>query len=136
MTITLVPSDAMIVVAGADRLYFASTISLGQPRRVQVRKLAIPMTEKEWLECDNSEKMVEFVRSKTTKRKLQLFAGASFRRLVHLLPDVRQSWAIELLENAPLEIDVQVESPERRCLQVRAASKECTSRRTIPILLR
>lgn len=64
------------------------------------------MTEQEWLECENSEAMVEFVRSDTTKRKLQLFAGACFRRLVHLLPDARQLKAIELLENAPIEAEV------------------------------
>lgn len=57
------------------------------------------MSEQEWLECDNSEVMLEFVRSKASKRKLQLFAGACFRRLVYLLPDQRQLKAIEALEN-------------------------------------
>lgn len=64
------------------------------------------MNEQEWLKCENSEEMVEFVRSDTTKRKLQLFAGACFRRLSHLLPDSRQLQAIELLENAPTDAEV------------------------------
>ncbi len=64
-----------------------------------VRRRLPHMSEQEWLECDNSEVMLEFVRSKASKRKLQLFAGACFRRLVYLLPDQRQLKAIEALEN-------------------------------------
>jgi len=63
------------------------------------------MTEDEWLECHNSAAMLEFVRPKATKRKLRLFAAASFRRLTHLLPDSRQQHAIEMLENVTDETE-------------------------------
>jgi hypothetical protein len=56
------------------------------------------MTEQEWLTCDDSATMLEFVRVKTTRRKLRLFAAAAFRRLTGLLPDNRQRQAIEMLE--------------------------------------
>jgi len=59
------------------------------------------MTETEWLECDDSEAMLEFIRPKATKRKLRLFAAACFRRLTHLLSDDRQQTAIEMLEDSP-----------------------------------
>jgi hypothetical protein len=42
--------------------------------------------------------MLEFLRGKTSDRKLRLFAAASFRRLAYLLPDSRQHRGIEMLE--------------------------------------
>ncbi|HEY3966677.1 MAG TPA: hypothetical protein VGM05_19095 [Planctomycetaceae bacterium] len=65
-----------------------------------------PMTEAEWSQNDNSEMMLEFVRTKATKRKLRLFAAACFRRFARLLPDSRQQMAIEMLENAAEEIEL------------------------------
>jgi hypothetical protein len=65
------------------------------------------MTEQEWLDCDISATMVEFVRAKTTTRKLQMFAAACFRRLSGLLPDNRQQHAIELPEAMPEEMEVR-----------------------------
>jgi hypothetical protein len=56
------------------------------------------MTETEWLACDDSGPMLEFVRDKVSNRKLWLFAAASFWRLADLLPDPRQQQAIEVLE--------------------------------------
>ena len=65
------------------------------------------MTEQEWLDCQNSRTMLEFVRPKVTKRKLRLFAAACFRRLARLLPDIRQQQAVEMLEETPVEINLQ-----------------------------
>ena len=63
------------------------------------------MTEQEWLRCDDSAAMLEFVRVKTTRRKLRLFAAACFRRLTGLLPDNRQRQAIEMLEDMPEDVE-------------------------------
>lgn len=65
------------------------------------------MTEDEWLKCEDSEAMLDFATPLTSKRKLQLFAAACFRRLSHLLADDRQSKAIEMLENASAGLDLQ-----------------------------
>ncbi|MDB5307637.1 MAG: hypothetical protein JWO38_1839 [Gemmataceae bacterium] len=56
------------------------------------------MTEAEWLACEDLEAMLQFLRGKTSDRKLRLFAAESFRHLVRLLPDQRQHRAIEFLE--------------------------------------
>jgi hypothetical protein len=44
------------------------------------------MTEQEWLECTEPQKMVEFLRGKASERKLRLLACACFRAMCHLLP--------------------------------------------------
>jgi hypothetical protein len=56
------------------------------------------MTEAEWLSCCDPQKMLDFLRDRASDRKLRLFAAASFRRLVALLPDPRQRRGIEALE--------------------------------------
>ncbi len=56
------------------------------------------MTEAEWLACTDPEKMLQFLRSRASERRLRLFAAAAFRRLVGLLPDPRQRRGIETLE--------------------------------------
>ncbi len=57
------------------------------------------MTEEEWLACEDSRTMLEFIRPRTSNRKLRLFAAACFRRLTRILSDPRQLQAIEALEN-------------------------------------
>jgi hypothetical protein len=56
------------------------------------------MTEAEWESGSDPDSMLRFARGKVSDRKLRLFAAASFRRLVALLPDPRQRRGVDLLE--------------------------------------
>jgi len=54
--------------------------------------------EQEWLECEDPETMLEFLRGWASERKLRLFACACVRRVWHLLRDRRSRWAVEMAE--------------------------------------
>ena len=56
------------------------------------------MTETEWKNSNDPAPMLKFLRGKASDRKLRLFSAACFRRLVPLLPDLRQQQVIETLE--------------------------------------
>jgi hypothetical protein len=56
------------------------------------------MTDQEWVECTDPERMLQFLLGKATERKLRLFAVACCRHILHLLPDKRLHQAIEVAE--------------------------------------
>ncbi len=56
------------------------------------------MTEQEWLECDDPQKMLRFLREEASDRRLRLFACACCRRIWDLLPDRRCRKAVEIAE--------------------------------------
>jgi hypothetical protein len=58
------------------------------------------MTEAEWLECTDLQKMVDFLvaRNQGSARKCQLFLCACVRRIWHLLTEEHLRFAVELAE--------------------------------------
>ena len=56
------------------------------------------MTEAEWLTCADPQRMLEFLESKTSDRKLRLFAIACCHRVWELLDDPPSRDAIEMAE--------------------------------------
>jgi hypothetical protein len=91
------------------------------------------MTEAEWNECDDPQKMLEFLPGKASDRRLWLFAAACCRRAWSLLIDKRSRQAVEAVENmadgliddlsAALEQANEVVSPlpDERAAAARAA---------------
>jgi hypothetical protein len=56
------------------------------------------MTEAEWLACQSSKEMLDFLRARVGPRKLRLFAAACCRRVWPLLTDPRSRAAVEAVE--------------------------------------
>jgi hypothetical protein len=56
------------------------------------------MTEAEWLECTEPEKMLAHLRARASGRKLRLFGCACCRRIWHWLWDERSRQAVEVSE--------------------------------------
>jgi hypothetical protein len=57
-----------------------------------------PMTEAEWLKCEDPQPMLDFLRGKASERKLGLYDLACCRHIWHLLVDVRSQQAVEIAE--------------------------------------
>jgi hypothetical protein len=56
------------------------------------------MTDQEWLACTDPTPMLQFLRGKTSDRKMRLFACACVRRIWHLLTDDRNKEALDVTE--------------------------------------
>jgi len=56
------------------------------------------MTEAEWLNCEQPDRMLEFVHDRASPRKWRLLACAFCRRVWNLLKDKRSRRAVELAE--------------------------------------
>ena len=56
------------------------------------------MTEADWNNCTDPQKMLEFLRPRITARKLRLFGIACCRHVWHLLRDSRSWHALEMVE--------------------------------------
>jgi hypothetical protein len=56
------------------------------------------MTETDWLACVDPWPMLGYLESRSTSRKLRLFAVACWRRIWHLLPDERLRRYVDVLE--------------------------------------
>ncbi len=56
------------------------------------------MTDAEWTACDNSERMLEFLRGQVNGRKIRLFGCACCRRIWRRLTDERSRKAVEAAE--------------------------------------
>jgi hypothetical protein len=56
------------------------------------------MTEQEWLVCTDPQKMLEFLRGRSSERKLRLFAVACCRWVDGLVAEVRGQNAVEAAE--------------------------------------
>jgi hypothetical protein len=87
-----------IVVGGEERLNRAGWRKGGA------------VTEEEWLACADPQNMLEFLRRKTSNRKLRLWGCACCRRMWHLLSDTgrvaveaTESWAVGRLSGRKLE---------------------------------
>jgi hypothetical protein len=75
------------------------------------------MTEAEWMECEDPEKMLEFLRWKSSDRKLRLLACACCHTIARLLTDDRICRTIQIAEQFA---DGLATTKDRRAAKYRA----------------
>src|SRR5262245_27288507 len=68
-----------------------------------------PMTEAEWLACEDTTNMLTFLKRRGTQRKLRLFSLACCRRIWHLITDDRSRHGVTVAERF---VDGQATSEE------------------------
>src|SRR5262245_15457584 len=71
------------------------------------------MTEQEWLACKDPDPMLEYIRTRTTARKLQLFAVACCRRAWRLMEE-RGRASVEVAEQVADGLATEVERQAAR----------------------
>src|SRR6516162_6834621 len=72
------------------------------------------MTESEWLKCQDLQKMLEYVHSRASDRKLRLFACACCRGVLDLLSEGGGRGAVEVAERYAdgLASDLEIQAAE------------------------
>jgi len=81
------------------------------------------VTEQEWPECEDPQKMLDFLRERASDRKLWLFACACCRRIGHLLTDERSQRAVVAAEQFADGLITEQEFEDARWKAVDAYSK-------------
>jgi hypothetical protein len=82
-----------------------------------------PMTQEDWLVCDDPAELLGSLGEHTSGRKSRLFAVACCRRIAHLLDDGRSRAAVEAAERYADEV-IAAEEFARDAWAAEAAAKE------------
>jgi hypothetical protein len=91
------------------------------------------MTETEWAVCRDPQKMLEFLRGRTSDRKLRLFAVACSRRRSHLSRDAKVREALDVAERFADGLARDADrSLARKAAQQAAQGRGVTSRPSAP----
>src|SRR5262245_55718891 len=91
------------------------------------------MTEPEWLACDDTQPMLDFLRGKASDRKLRLFAVACCRQIWRLLQYQESQHAVETSE---LYADGMATAKQLRAAQRRADAVASEVAFEAPLMLR
>jgi hypothetical protein len=83
----------------------------------------MPMTEAEWLECDDPARMLDRLLGRTSARKLRLLACACCRTALRLMPDGRCAEGIDIAERLADE-SASDQEVDRAAAGIRAMARE------------